>query len=94
MTTPEPLAAVLRRGRLEQHLSQREAAAKIGVTPNTISRWERGRLVPEGRHRDQAFAVYGIPLEAVGGSQDFEDLRARVAELEAVVGRLVAASER
>lgn len=38
-----------RRIRLRAHASGGEVADVVGVTPSTISRWERGLLTPRGQ---------------------------------------------
>jgi transcriptional regulator with XRE-family HTH domain len=35
--------------RNREMLSQAELAGHLGVTPNTVARWERGELTPPGR---------------------------------------------
>lgn len=42
MIEPQTLTRI----RLALRLTQREAAAKVGVAPNTWARWERGELAP------------------------------------------------
>jgi DNA-binding XRE family transcriptional regulator len=40
------------RQRISLGLSQKEAAAEIGVDPATLARWERGDREPTGTHAD------------------------------------------
>ena len=44
------LAEQLVRQRTTLGLSRKEAAAKIGVDPGTLARWERGEREPAGGH--------------------------------------------
>jgi DNA-binding transcriptional regulator YiaG len=41
---------LLRTLRLRRGLSLRAAAAELGVSPSTLSRWERSETVPSGTH--------------------------------------------
>jgi len=48
---PATLGQVLIRHREGQGLSQRAFAAKLGVDPSTLAKWERGQRVPAGAYR-------------------------------------------
>ena len=37
--------------RILLHLSQREAAQELGVSPRTLQNWEAGQTVPWPKHR-------------------------------------------
>ena len=41
----------IRAQRIRLHLSQREAAAQLGVSPRTLQNWEAGETFPWPRHR-------------------------------------------
>lgn len=43
-----PTAEEIRTGRLLARLTQVQLAAELGVTPNTVARWERGEIHPQG----------------------------------------------
>ncbi len=45
------LAARLRKRRDELHLSQREAAERLGVAERTLQNWEAGTTFPWPKHR-------------------------------------------
>jgi transcriptional regulator with XRE-family HTH domain len=60
----DPLCAAVRRLRAEARLSQKELAAKLGIAPMTLSRFERGVQVP----RD--IEVLTRLRDAVGTSQE------------------------
>ena len=56
---------ILKEKRRECNISQGELAEKIGVHPQTVSKWERGKMLPDvGQFGDIACAL-GIPLEDV-----------------------------
>lgn len=48
--------------------TQREAARRIGVSLNSISRWELGLATPQGAHRERAPAVYGLTDAPLAGA--------------------------
>lgn len=55
----------LEAARVNAHMTQTEAAEKLGVTVQTILNWEKGRSEPsisQGRLIEQ---VYGIPIENI-----------------------------
>ena len=41
-------------------LTQLEVAFRLGVTPQTVSFWERGTREPRGRHLQQLAALFGV----------------------------------
>lgn len=45
---PKPITAELRRWRTARHLTQAQAAAKLGVTHRTLENWEQGTSAPRG----------------------------------------------
>ena len=55
----------LEAARVNAHLTQAEAAEKLGVTVQTLLNWEKGRTEPsmsQGRLIEQ---VYGLPIENI-----------------------------
>ncbi len=51
MTTPErPLSRTIRAARLERRLTQKELAARLGVSQGTVSFWESGLETPTVEH--------------------------------------------
>jgi transcriptional regulator with XRE-family HTH domain len=79
-------------------LSQEDAARLIGVSSNTVSRWERGANAPRGEARARLLEVYELELDgdvraaAVRKvSNRVAALEARLAEVEAVLARLIVA---
>lgn len=89
MTSSRSLGAVLRQARQRKELTQAAAAQLIGVSANTISRWEHDRLIPEDRNLQRAFAVYELE-HSVGAAGEVEELRARVATIEQTLRELQA----
>src|SRR5579884_4212147 len=46
--------------------SQEELAAQLGTTFETVSRWERGLMLPGPFFRTRLCAVFGMTAEALG----------------------------
>lgn len=63
----EPLADRLCRLRLARGLSQKEAAAALGVPRRTVCRWESGAAVPDEAQRRALAALYGAAPEKLQG---------------------------
>lgn len=52
----------LRKIREDKGWTQPDLAKRIGVSFETISRWERGEKEPRKQHRDKLAKVTGIPF--------------------------------
>lgn len=50
MLTPHRLAELLDAARRRRRMTQAQAAALIGVSPDTFGTWERGERYPRGVH--------------------------------------------
>lgn len=89
MASSDPTSTALRRGRVRAGLTQQDAAERIGVTTNTVGRWERGQTAPHGRLLTKALEVYGLSVE-YGERDDVPvgELRRRLEQLEAEVREL------
>ena len=63
-------------------LNQQEAAERIGVEPETLSRMESGKISPTLQRLQQLAGVYGCSLEALIGraSEQAPDIAKRIAE--------------
>lgn len=61
----------LRTARTLKRMSQSEAADAVGVTQNTISRWENGVGAPDARQLIKMGEVYGISLDVLCGLKNF-----------------------
>ena len=60
------MAISLRAARVNAELTQAEAAKIIGVSPNTISRWEQGITSPTFKYIRPIVEAYGL--------KSFEDI--------------------
>jgi putative transcriptional regulator len=50
----------LKAARMNKQLTQRDAAAKIGVTSDTIGNWERGKSFPDAMQIKRIEEVYKV----------------------------------
>lgn len=50
----------LKAARMNKQLTQRDAAAKIGVTSDTIGNWERGKSFPDAMQIKRIEEVYNV----------------------------------
>lgn len=60
-TLTEQVPTLIRQARGE--LTQLEAAAKLGINPQTWSRWERGEHVPDLQTLERIAKVFKVPME-------------------------------
>ena len=51
--------------REERHWSQYELAMKLGVRPETIWKWEKGRMAPYGRNLRKLAEVFHVPMDEI-----------------------------
>ena len=56
------LAALILDARLSAGLTQAEVAERIGVTQQSIAKWESGSAAPRGQHRDAVATLLGLNL--------------------------------
>lgn len=49
--------------RIRANLSQTEVAARLEVTPSTVSRWEKGKNPPLRKYRRKLAALYNCTEE-------------------------------
>jgi transcriptional regulator with XRE-family HTH domain len=49
-------------------LTQKELAKKLGVSRETVSRWEKGVMFPEKNHLKAMSLVFDVPLSAIEAS--------------------------
>lgn len=57
----------LRIARTIKRMSQTEVADAVGVTQNTVSRWETGVTAPDARQLIKMGELYGVSLDALCG---------------------------
>jgi putative transcriptional regulator len=50
----------LKAARMNKQLTQRDAAARIGVTSDTIGNWERGKSFPDAMQIKRIEEVYKV----------------------------------
>ncbi len=55
----------LRQERRRRHVSQAALAEALGISVQSISRWERGRAIPQAHYRLQLSRFFDIPPEAL-----------------------------
>lgn len=61
-----------RERRLILGLTRQEMAKKIGVTPITITMWEKGENLPRRGVRERVAAVYGATVTELAAVKEFE----------------------
>lgn len=59
----EKTGQLIRRLRIERHLTQRELAEQLMITDKTISKWERGMGLPDVSLLPGLARTLGVPLE-------------------------------
>ena len=57
------LAANLRRLRMDKKLTQEQAAAKLGVSAQSISRWETAATLPDVMLLPEIAKLYGVLVD-------------------------------
>ncbi len=55
----------LKQLRLEQKLSQRELAEKVGVTQQCVSEWEKGKIDPTLTYVVKLSKIFGVTIDAL-----------------------------
>ena len=51
--------------RANARLTQRQAAELIGVSPKTVSNWEKGITYPNQKQIEKICEVYGVPYDCI-----------------------------
>lgn len=67
MMNMDTISDKMRRLREEKKLTQKELAAKLYVTPSTISKWETGVAVPDIYAITRMSDVFGVPVTELLG---------------------------
>ena len=74
--TPKPhLNQALRRARQKRHWSQKELAEQLGVSNETISRWENGVNTPQPEQLRKLSETFGETSEALGYPLEQESIK-------------------
>lgn len=60
-----PYTVTLKGARVSAGYTIKAAAEKIGVTPNTVSRWEHGVTAPDVITAKKLSILYGIPMNYI-----------------------------
>ena len=55
----------IRQLRQERGWSQPDLAQRLGVRPNAVANWERGRAMPSPSHRQALAHLFGVNVEAI-----------------------------
>lgn len=55
----------LKSARVNADLTQAEAAQKIGVSKDALSKWERGLAVPNAKYIPAIETVYDVPYDMI-----------------------------
>lgn len=55
----------IRELREAQRMTQLELAFKAGVTPGTVSNWERGLTSPRPAQLRKVAEIFGVPVEEI-----------------------------
>lgn len=84
---PPPLGVRIRSARQARGLTQGDLGGRLGVTPTTVSRWERGQTVPDRDLRHALATVLGgTPADFLEG--DVHRAVRRTRQLDAVADRI------
>ncbi len=90
MRTFQQTLSALRR---ERHLSQRQAAAELGISQALLSHYENGAREPGLNFVSRACDYYGVTADYLlcrsdrPGTGDLEELRATLSQLRALLDR-------
>ena len=63
----DKISEKMRSLRKEKKLTQKELAAKLYVTPSTVSKWENGVAVPDIYAVTSMADVFGVPVTELLG---------------------------
>lgn len=83
-----------REQRRQARLSQRDVAAAVGVSQNTVSKWENDRSDPTGDHLDRLLDVLGVDRALYTARVRDDALVYAVEHIAVAMERIAAAIER
>lgn len=69
----QPMATILANLRAAKNVTQDEAAANLGVSNKTVSKWETGASLPETEYIAGIADYYGVPIGALFGRDEAKD---------------------
>lgn len=55
----------LEAARVNAHLLQKDAAKKLGITPQTLASYERGTTLPDVKMGEKIEELYGFPMDLI-----------------------------
>ena len=59
------IGELIRKLRIENHLTQKQLAERIGVTDKAVSKWERGNGCPDISLLTELSKVFGVELQTL-----------------------------
>jgi transcriptional regulator with XRE-family HTH domain len=60
----------LRNARIGNNWTQQDVADRIGTTPLSVGRWERGEAFPSAYYRQQLCDLFGMSSEELGFTEE------------------------
>ena len=75
--------------RKKSNLSQEQLAEKVGVTRQTISKWELGETSPDIRQAQALSRIFGISLDELTGNETKEMIYEKVSNTEKLAGIVI-----
>ena len=81
------LAENLRLGRLQKGMTQEELAECLGVTPQSVSKWERGESIPDVLTLVELAQIFGVTVDDL--LKDHNALPETIGKVEQAMGKAV-----
>ena len=75
--------------RKKANLSQEQLAEKVGVSRQTISKWELGETVPDIKQARVLSQVFGVSLDELTGNDTKEVIYKKVSNTEKLAGLII-----
>lgn len=83
-----PIAEIIRRLRMEKEITQENLAAALGVTSQSVSRWENGNAYPDMELIPKIAMYFGVTTDVLFGMND-EARQRRLRRLKQICGELI-----
>ncbi len=61
---------ILKELRIEKCLTQKELAAKLGITQDSISLWEKGKRIPDTQYLTKLCEIFNVSADYLLGRSD------------------------